>query len=121
METLNPLTAEVFRVLAHPVRLAIVDALGTGEAELESLALRLGLASPTLRRHLAQLSAAGIVGVDGARGSTRYLLVSRDYEDAIETIRRATGRRLDRIQNLAEFTLEGLDGRPRVCRSGPSR
>ena len=119
METLNPLTAEVFRVLAHPVRLAIIDAIGTGTAELEPLASRLGLTRPALRRHLAQLAAAGIVGVDAESGSARYLLASRDYEDAIETIRHATGRRLARIQNLAELTLEGPRGRRH--RRGPGR
>jgi ArsR family transcriptional regulator len=54
--------AEVFRALAHPTRLRILECLGDGErcvCELQAVA---GGSLPTVSRHLAQMKAAGLLG-----------------------------------------------------------
>ena len=54
--------AEVFRALAHPARLRILECLGAGErcvCELQTVA---GGSLPTVSRHLAQMKAAGLLG-----------------------------------------------------------
>ncbi len=53
--------AQVFKALAHPGRLLIVDELSRGERCVCELAELLGVEMPTASRHLAQLRQAGIV------------------------------------------------------------
>lgn len=53
--------ARVFKALAHPGRLCIVDELARGERCVCELADLLGVRMPTVSRHLALLRQAGIV------------------------------------------------------------
>jgi DNA-binding transcriptional ArsR family regulator len=59
--------AEIFKALAHPGRLLIVDELSRGERCVCELAALLGVEMPTASRHLARLKHAGIVD-DEKRG-----------------------------------------------------
>lgn len=59
--------AEIFKALAHPGRLLIVDELSRGERCVCELAALLGVKMPTVSRHLSQLKHAGIVD-DAKRG-----------------------------------------------------
>jgi ArsR family transcriptional regulator len=58
---LNKERANVFKALAHPLRLAIVDELQKGECCVQDLVDRLGCEQSNLSRHLAVLKQAGIV------------------------------------------------------------
>ena len=60
--------AEMFKALAHPGRLLMVDELSRGERCVCELAKLVGVEMPTVSRHLAQLRHAGIVE-DDKRGS----------------------------------------------------
>lgn len=60
--------AQVFKALAHPGRLLMVDELSRGERCVCELAAMVGSEMPTVSRHLAQLKHAGIVE-DEKRGS----------------------------------------------------
>jgi len=60
--------AEVFKALAHPGRLLMVDELSRGERCVCELAELVGSEMPTVSRHLAQLRHAGIVE-DEKRGA----------------------------------------------------
>lgn len=60
--------AEVFKALAHPGRLLMVDELSRGERCVCELAELVGSEMPTISRHLAQLRHAGIVE-DEKRGA----------------------------------------------------
>ena len=53
--------AQVFKALAHPGRLLMVDELSRRERCVCELAKLVGSEMPTVSRHLAQLKHAGIV------------------------------------------------------------
>src|SRR6266498_3444236 len=53
--------ADFFRALAHPVRIRILEALGTGERSVQELQQALGLEQPMVSQQLAILRAKNIV------------------------------------------------------------
>ena len=54
--------AEVFRAMAHPARLRILECLAHGEHYVCELQVVVGSSLPTVSRHLAQMKAAGLLG-----------------------------------------------------------
>jgi len=52
---------ELFKLLAHPDRIRLVEELGTGECDVNSLAERLTLPSARVSQHLSLLKAHRIV------------------------------------------------------------
>ncbi len=60
--------AQMFKALAHPGRLLMLDELSRGERCVCELAALVGSEMPTVSRHLSQLRNAGIVE-DEKRGS----------------------------------------------------
>ncbi|MEZ0348413.1 MAG: metalloregulator ArsR/SmtB family transcription factor [Thermus sp.] len=55
--------AEFFKALAHPLRLAILDALREGEKTVTALQRELGVEQPAVSRQLAFLRDRGLVEV----------------------------------------------------------
>lgn len=55
------LQAEVIQALAHPIRLAIVDLLRSGEVCVCDIAAAIGAERSNVSRHLAVMSRGGIV------------------------------------------------------------
>lgn len=53
--------ARIIKALAHPARLFIVDELSRGERCVCELVEHLGVAMPTVSRHLSQLVNAGLL------------------------------------------------------------
>jgi DNA-binding transcriptional ArsR family regulator len=73
----------VFAALADPTRRRLIDELGSrGSATATELAAGLPVTRQAVAKHLATLSAAGLV--DGLRSGreTRYRLTPRPLEDA---------------------------------------
>jgi ArsR family transcriptional regulator len=58
---LNRERAQIFKVLAHPLRLAILDELKNGECCVQDLEGRLGAEQSNISRHLALLRQTGII------------------------------------------------------------
>lgn len=58
---LNRERALIFKALGHPLRLAIMDELKTGECCVQDLESRLGAEQSNISRHLALLKQAGII------------------------------------------------------------
>lgn len=67
--------AEVMKVLAHPARLMIVDALYEGEKCVCELQELVGSTMPTVSRHLAQMKNAGIVAARRENNKIYYRLL----------------------------------------------
>ena len=63
--------AQVLKAMAHPARLVMVEALAEGEKCVCELQKLVGLAMPTVSRHLSQMKNAGIVAA--AEGSADLL------------------------------------------------
>ena len=68
--------AQVFKALAHPSRLLMVEELAGGERCVCELAELVGAEMPTVSRHLAQLRNAGIVDDEKRGAQVFYRLVT---------------------------------------------
>jgi len=68
--------AQVFKALAHPGRLLMLDELSRGERCVCELAALVGSEMPTISRHLSQLKNAGIVDDDKRGAQVFYRLVT---------------------------------------------
>ena len=69
--------AQIFKALAHPGRLLMVDELSRGERCVCELAALVGSEMPTISRHLMQLKHAGIVEDDRRGAQVFYRLKTR--------------------------------------------
>jgi DNA-binding transcriptional ArsR family regulator len=81
----------VFKALAHPLRIKVVDMLATGDKCVCELFPALGVSQPNASQHLTILKAADIV--DSYRDGTRvyYRLTSMDYARLVKECRLTTG------------------------------
>jgi ArsR family transcriptional regulator len=61
MNDLAKFKAEFFKALSHPLRIAIIDALRSGEIGVNELSLQLKVEQSTLSQHLALLRGRNIV------------------------------------------------------------
>jgi DNA-binding transcriptional ArsR family regulator len=66
--------ADFFRALAHPIRIRILEALGTGEHSVQELQQALGLEQPIVSQQLAILRAKNIVTPRKLGTTVRYAL-----------------------------------------------
>jgi DNA-binding transcriptional ArsR family regulator len=93
----------VLAALADPTRRAMVDRLAEGPASVSELARPFAIALPTATKHLAVLSAAGLV-TSSKRGRVRMCRLERTALDEtaawIEARRRRWETRLDALENL---------------------
>lgn len=71
---LRAFKAQVFQALAHPTRVAIVDALRDGEVGAGALMTRLGVEAANLSQHLAVLRSKQIVVSRKAGNQVYYTL-----------------------------------------------
>src|SRR5512137_265639 len=68
--------AQMFKALAHPGRLLMLDELSRGERCVCELAALVGSEMPTVSRHLSQLRNAGIVEDEKRGAQVFYRLVT---------------------------------------------
>jgi DNA-binding transcriptional ArsR family regulator len=68
-------TTDAFNAVAESSRRDILDALGTGEASVNDLVVRLPLSQPQVSKHLAVLRTVGLVSVR-AEGRHRWYRVN---------------------------------------------
>lgn len=86
--------AALFRGLADPTRLAILQLLARGEARVVDLSVALGLAQSTVSGHLACLRGCGLVAMRPVRRSSVHTLAQPalwDLLGAAESVLEATG------------------------------
>lgn len=86
--------AALFRSLADPTRLAIIQRLSAEPARVVDLTSELGLAQSTVSKHLACLRECGLVDVRPAGRASVYSLAQpalTDLLSAAETVLAATG------------------------------
>lgn len=85
---------ELFRGLADPTRLAILQHLSLGEHRVVDLTTHLGLAQSTVSQHVACLRGCGLLSARTEGRSTLYALARPELMDllaAAERLLEATG------------------------------
>jgi DNA-binding transcriptional ArsR family regulator len=83
--------AQVFKALAHPGRLLMLDELSRGERCVCELAALVGSEMPTVSRHLSQLRNAGIVEDEKRGAQVFYRLVTpcvMDFFQCVASVRK---------------------------------
>lgn len=72
--SLQAFKADFFRALAHPIRIRILEVLGTGERSVQELQLALKLEQPIVSQQLAILRGKNIVTPRKLGTTVRYAL-----------------------------------------------
>jgi DNA-binding transcriptional ArsR family regulator len=84
-------TVRLFKALGDESRLRILRLLADGDLYLTEIADRMGLSKPTVKHHMMQLRAAGLVAVTETGGLTYYSLRRERLADASGDLRRLVG------------------------------
>jgi len=87
--------AQVFKALAHPSRLSIVEALVEGEQCVNELKDLLGIDASTTSRHLAILRNAGLISDEKRGACVYYRLQCSCVLTFIECVESVISRRAD--------------------------
>jgi len=87
LESLRRFKASVFRALAHPLRVGVVEYLQYGEQTAERLSEKLGCDPAALAPHLAALTRAALITSREAGGRTVYALRDPAFVKVLHTMR----------------------------------
>ena len=97
-------TDQVFKSLADPTRLALLERLlRDGEQSVVALTARAGVSQPAVSKHLAVLKRAGLVRDRREGRETRYRAHPRGLAPVIDWMQQYTafwGDRFDRLEDL---------------------
>ncbi len=82
---LQTLKAGLFRALAHPIRIRLLEVLASsGEQNVQDLQQRLGIDQPIVSQHLARLRAAGVVAARKSGTNVAYALADPRVGDLLK-------------------------------------
>jgi ArsR family transcriptional regulator len=79
--------AEVFRVLAHPTRIHIVECLRDGELPVSALVAQIGIETANASQHLALLRARRLVASRKEGNQVFYRLAAPMLADVLDVMR----------------------------------
>ena len=91
--------ANLFKVLVHPTRLAILDLLRDGEQCVCHLEAHLSLRQAYISQHLTILREAGLVGIRREGWNIYYKIMDDSILSVLDSSRAAQGRDLKIDQN----------------------
>jgi DNA-binding transcriptional ArsR family regulator len=99
--------ASVFHALAHPTRIAIVEALRDGEVSARAIQDRLGIEQANLSQHLAILRSRQIVANRKEGNQVFYSLRNKALVKILDMMRRYFQAHLaEEVQMLGEIEAE---------------
>src|SRR5262245_15734261 len=99
--------AELFRALAHPGRIRILEVLATGERSVSELQPEVGLESSHLSQQLGVLRRAGVVATRKEGSSVVYRLRDPAMVDLLAAARRLLVNALSESQELLTELVAG--------------
>src|SRR5215510_561513 len=97
---LQAFKADFFRALGHPVRIRIVEALGSGERSVQELQQTLDLEQPIVSQQLAVLRAKRIVTSRKVGTTVRYALSDPLINKLMSTAREIFNNHLSETQTM---------------------
>jgi ArsR family transcriptional regulator len=100
VDELRAFKAQIFQALAHPTRIAIVEALCQGEVQAGVLTERLGVEQPNLSQHLAILRAKQVVVGRKYGNQIHYSLRDPVLSEVLELLKRCFYRQLRETRAL---------------------
>ena len=97
---LQVLKSDLFRVLAHPTRIRILEQLVGGERTVQDLQDLLDLDQPIVSQHLAALRGKNVVTVRRERTQAYYSLCSPLVADLLRVSREFLSQHLSESQSM---------------------
>jgi DNA-binding transcriptional ArsR family regulator len=97
---LQALKSDLFRALAHPTRIRLLEQLVAGERTVQDLQDLLDLDQPIVSQHLAALRAKNVVSVRRARTQAYYSLRSPLVADLLRVSREFLSQHLSESQSM---------------------
>jgi DNA-binding transcriptional ArsR family regulator len=111
VDSLRQFKAGIFQALAHPTRIAIVEALRGGELAAGSLVEKLGLEQANASQHLSILRTKMVVTSRKAGNQVFYSLRDSALIEVLDILRRYFYSQLNDTRNmLEEASLEEAHG-----------
>ena len=108
IEKIQLFKADFFRALAHPVRIRILEVLGSGEHTVHELQQTLGLEQPLVSQQLAILRGKNVVAARKVGTTVRYALGDPLITKLLSVAREIFNNRLIDTQTmLKELRREG--------------
>jgi DNA-binding transcriptional ArsR family regulator len=90
--------AELFKALAHPIRIRILELLVEGDQTVSNLAADTGLDASSLSQHLAVVKRTGMVSSIRRGNAVTYQLTDSAVADFLTTARRVLALRLESVR-----------------------
>ena len=100
LTSLQEAKSDLFRALAHPTRIRILEQLVHGERAVQDLQDALQLEQPIVSQHLAALRAKNVVTVRRERTQAFYSLRSPLVADLLRAAREFLGHHLTESQSM---------------------
>jgi ArsR family transcriptional regulator len=97
---LQALKSDLFRALAHPTRIRLLEQLVAGERTVQDLQELLYLDQPVVSQHLAALRAKSVVTVRRERTQAYYSLRSPLVADLLRVSREFLSQHLSESQSM---------------------
>lgn len=98
--SLQEFKAELFRALAHPTRIRLLELLRTGERSVTELQQQLGIEAASVSQQLAVLRGQGLVVADRRGTSVFYRMRRSEVARLLDIARAIFDRRLAELQAL---------------------
>lgn len=102
-QNLLRLQAELWQSLGNPTRLQIIQSLKTSAKSVSEISFEIGLAQPTVSRHLSILRANGILSAHRKAQEVFYEIANPKVMDLCETARSLLIERENQHQYLLHY------------------
>jgi len=99
-EIVFKLKADLLKALAHPLRLAIIEALKNGEKSVGQLVTQLGIEQSSISKHLAILRQVGILHSRQVKVTVYYAVRDQDIFKVLRPITDILGKKLKESERL---------------------
>ena len=103
------LKAKLFRGLADPSRLAIIEVLRSGEKSVSEVVLETGQSQPNVSGHLACLKDCGLVTSRQQGRFVYYALVDRRMKDILSAVEDILADVAARVYACTRYNGQGVD------------
>lgn len=97
---ISEVKAELFKALAHPARIRVLEVLVDGELSVSEIQPRVGIEASHLSQQLGVLRRAGLVTTRKEKSSVYYSIRDRDLVKLLSVARRMLVRTLAERQDL---------------------
>ena len=78
--------AKVLKIIGDKSRLDIIKALSSESYSGKTLAVKIGVSTPTISHHLDQLKSIGLIYEERDKNTKYYTLNKNSYKDIIDTL-----------------------------------